>query len=90
MTEGKPIWVESLLSEQEYKECAKKYPNTYTKGNTKIEMFEGEMKWRYGIGTSLSKIEISTINERLDSVLKKAGVYKLKYPVKPLTQDFSL
>jgi len=46
MKEGKPIWVESLLTDKEYAEMAKKYPSTYTKGPKKVQEFECEFKWR--------------------------------------------
>ena len=46
MKEVKPIQVESLFTDKEYTEMAKKYTNTYTSGNKKIQEFDCEFKWR--------------------------------------------
>jgi len=66
--EGKPIWVESLMTTQEWKDRVKKYPTS--KIPEPVEEFEGEFKWRKGMGKSLSPQEIQIINERLQAVLK--------------------
>jgi hypothetical protein len=66
--EAKPIWVESILTDEEYKICARKYPNTYTKGPNKVQMFDCEFKWRYKMGSSMSHIEIKIFNKRLEGL----------------------
>lgn len=70
MKEGEPIWVESLLSDKEYVETAKKYPNTFPKGNKKVAFFECEVKWRWGMGANVSAEEIKRVNSRLDEMRK--------------------
>lgn len=70
-----PVWVESLLSLGEWKECSRIYPNTYNMRVPPIE-FEGPYKWRKGMGRNLSEGEIEIINKRLDAVLKKAGIVR--------------
>ena len=68
LVEGKPIWIESLLSAAEYKECAKKYPNTYTKGSVPPQMFEGEYKWLYWMGGTMNAEEIKKYNAKFDDL----------------------
>lgn len=63
--EGKPIWVESTLSDKEYKEAARMYPNTFTNGNTAPAMFDCEFKWRYKMGAQMTPQEITVFNKRL-------------------------
>ena len=73
--EGKPIWVESTLSDKEYKECARLYPNTYTNGTTAPAMFDCEFKWRYRMGSSMTPQELDIFNKRLTGLadaLRKA------------------
>lgn len=72
-TTGDPIWAESILTAAEWKEQSKVYPNVYQK-NIPPQMFEGDYKWRHGMGASLTAKEIQLINTRLDAVLKKAGL----------------
>jgi DNA polymerase III alpha subunit (gram-positive type) len=72
-TVGDPIWVESIMSDKDYKEMSHKFPNTYKSGN-KTAMFECDFKWRYGMGYSLSDEEIKIITNRFDFILKKAGL----------------
>lgn len=64
----KPIWVESLLTPQEWKENRRIYKTTASEEPP--QMFEGDFKWRYGMGAFLSKDEIQLINKRIDAVLK--------------------
>ena len=74
-TVGDPIWVESVLTDAEYKECAKKYPSTYDKGPIKPAMFECEFKWRYRMGAGMTPSELRVYNQRiasLEAMLKKA------------------
>lgn len=74
MKEGKPIWVQSLLSDEEYRECARKYPEVFGNDNKAPAMFDCDFKWRYGMGDPLSPQEIKIINDRLAFVLKRAGL----------------
>lgn len=74
MQEGKRIWVESLLTDEEYRECAKKYPTTYVNGPVKVPMFECEFKWRWRMGGSSTEEEIKLFNSRLDAVFKAANI----------------
>lgn len=73
MKAGERIFVESLLTEQEWKECKKKYPSTYEDNSAYPIVFECEFKWRHGVGASLSKQEITLINKRLNEMLKKVS-----------------
>ena len=66
--EAKPIWVESILTDEEYKLCARTYPNTYTKGPNKVQMFDCEFKWRYKMGSGMNPIEIKIFNKRLEGL----------------------
>jgi hypothetical protein len=73
--EGKPIWIESTLTDEEYKLCAKKYPNMYTSGPVKPAMFTCEFRWRYRMGAGMSAEELKVYNKRISSLeemLKKA------------------
>lgn len=75
MQEGKPIWVESLMSPPEIKEYAKKYNTCQASRNGEtFPEFDCEFKWRKGMGSTLSPEEINMINSRLEAVLKKAGI----------------
>ena len=67
-----PVWVESLLSLQEWKEMYRVY-NTYSLNEPPLE-FDGPYKWRKGMGAKLSPGEIELINGRMDAVLRKAGI----------------
>lgn len=60
-----PIWAESLLSLEEWKEQAQKYPQSYSTKEPPT-MFECDFKWRYGMGERLSAKEIETISKKLD------------------------
>lgn len=71
--DAKPIWVESLMTAQEYKECSQKYPNTY-KSNKPPYMFEGEFYWRLNMGGKLNTKQIKLQNERLDQLKLQADV----------------
>lgn len=72
--EGKPIWLESILTDEEYKDCAKKYPNMFTKGPIKPAFFPCEFKWRYRMGAGMTADELKVYNKRiasLEQMLKK-------------------
>lgn len=75
--EGKPMYVESLLTDAEYKECAHKYPNTYNFDRYQLETYHtNNFKWRHKMGDVLSTPEIVVINLRLETILKKAKLNK--------------
>jgi len=69
MERGEKIWVESLMTPQEWKERYKTYPTSSVEHL--IPEFDCEFKWRKGIGTCLKSEEIQLINSRIDEILKK-------------------
>lgn len=76
--EGPPIWVESLMTPEEHKECNRKYPATVQSPTPLLydaSRHKGG-KWRNGMGSRLSDQEIINSNKVLDSLLKKVGVQK--------------
>lgn len=68
--EGEKIYVESLMSDKEYRETAQKFPQLFRR-NTPYPFFECETKWRYRMGGSFNEDEIKVINSRLNELLKK-------------------
>ena len=62
MKEGKRIYVASVLTDEEYKNCARTYPSCFTNGSTKPPYFQSEFDWRYRIGEQLSEEEIKRMN----------------------------
>ena len=68
-TEGKRIYVESLMSAEEYKECARKYPNCYNSSERPV-FFNSEFKWRYKMGAQMTDEEIRVHNTRLTGLGK--------------------
>lgn len=73
MEQGEKIYVESLLSDNEYAECSKKYSTTYN-SSKKPPFFNSEFKWRYEMGKNLTADQIKLINERLEEIKRKAGI----------------
>lgn len=72
-TEGKPMFVESLMTKEEWNRRMKKYSDTsHLKYDDANEKATNSFKWRFGMGAGLSGEEIGVINKRLDAVLKKA------------------
>lgn len=67
-TVGDPIWVESLLTAQEWKEQSKKYSKTY-RTETMVSEFECEFKWRKRMGNFSTQDEIKTFNARIDFLI---------------------
>ena len=77
MKQGDPIWVESLLTREEWKECKQKYPSSYNLPEPPAE-FECEFKWRKGMGSTLSPDKIRRINERIDTMMREAKIKLLE------------
>lgn len=72
-TEGKPMYVESLMNKEDWNRCMKLYPSTnHLKYDDANKGTTNSFKWRHGMGSTLSGEEIGIINRRLDAVLKKA------------------
>lgn len=75
LQEGKPIWVESLMTPAEIKEYAKTYSTCQASRNGEtFPEFDSEFKWRKGMGATLSVEERVLINARIDAVLKSADI----------------
>lgn len=66
MEEGKKIYVESVMSDEEWREYGKKFRQS----TEKIPYFKSEFDWRRGMGAPLIAAEIGRINTRLE-ILKK-------------------
>lgn len=73
MAENKsePIWVESILTPEEYRDAAKKYPSVFSSGS-KAPLYDlnhhSGGKWRAGMGKGYSESEIAQINKNLDNL----------------------
>lgn len=69
--EGPPIWVESCLSPKEYKEAAKRYPNTFKKGDTAPaydpSFYKGG-RWRYRMGDGYSPEELVVMHKETEKL----------------------
>ena len=73
MKEGKPIWVESLMTTEEWKQMSKKYHATYNSKEPTKE-FDCDFKWRKGMGDKVSTQEIAKQNAWVDDMLRKANI----------------
>lgn len=67
---GEAIYVESLLSDKDYSEMSRQYPNTYVKGSKKVVEFDCDFKWRKGMGAPIPIEERNLVNARLDEMRK--------------------
>lgn len=67
--EGPPVWVESCMSEQEYRDYCKKYSTT-NPPLYKVSDFNKHTKWRHGMGSGLSQDEITKIDNEINSLKK--------------------
>lgn len=71
-TEGKKMFVESLLTKEEWNRNMRKYPNTnnmkYDEANKGAT---NSFKWRFRMGETLTSLEIGNINRNLDYLLKR-------------------
>jgi hypothetical protein len=73
METGKPIWVESLLTKEEWKQSKQKYPSSFNLPEPPAE-YDCDFKWRKGMGVFLTKEEINRINMRIDIMIEKAKI----------------
>lgn len=64
---GPPVWIESLMTAEEYKECAKKY-KTYCPSCNKVANFNLHSRWRYGMGSTPSLEEMEKRNREIESL----------------------
>lgn len=71
--EGEQIYIESLLSVEEYRQMSRKYPNAY-RSPIQPGYFHSEFDWRYKMGQSLIPDEIRVINMRLDAIKRAGGL----------------
>jgi hypothetical protein len=68
---GDPIWVETIMTAEEYGAAARKYPALFSSGSTPIQFNQshhGGGKWRAGMGKGYSESEIVQINKNLDNL----------------------
>lgn len=71
-SEGKPMFVESLMTKEEWSRRMKLYPQTSTKKWDDVNQnATNSFKWRFGMGNTLSSTEIGNINKNLDYLRKK-------------------
>lgn len=73
-TEGKPMFVESLMTKDEWNRRIKQYPSSSEKWDDVNQNKTNSFKWRFGMGDTLSSTEIGNINKNLDYLRKKANV----------------
>lgn len=69
MEQGEKIYVESLLSDEEFREATKLFPNTCHL--QKNEFFKSEFMWRYRMGKSPLEAQSELKNKRMQELLKK-------------------
>jgi hypothetical protein len=71
-TEGKPMYVESLMTDEEWRRRMRQYPTTSRSRPGDVNIGKtNSFKWRFGMGSTLSSIEIGNINKNLDYLRKK-------------------
>lgn len=66
--EGPPIWVESLMTPEEWKQSVIKYPATCHLKNPPM-FFKSDMEWRWHMGKGLEQWEINNINNNIDFLM---------------------
>lgn len=69
METGKRIWVESLLTKEEWKQCKALYPSSYNLPEPPAE-FECDFKWRKNMGNYLTPAQIENINTGIDKLME--------------------
>ncbi len=65
--EGPRIFIDTLLSGKDYRECARKYPNSF-KSPEPAPYFKSEFDWRYRMGEAITPAEIKAINLNLEKL----------------------
>lgn len=73
--EGEPMYIESLMTPEEWQQRMIRYPSTSHQYFTRVNRHKtNSFKWRFGMGKTLSTTEIGNINGNLDYLRKKANV----------------
>lgn len=69
-TVGPPLYMESLLNPQEYKEAAHIRPNTFQHKQPRVvnDFEANQFKCRWRMGANLNALEVVTINKRLQEI----------------------
>lgn len=71
--EGKPMFIESLMTDEEWTRRMKAYPNTSRFRPNEVNLHKtNSFKWRLNMGKTLSSMQIGNMNRNLDYLLKKA------------------
>ena len=71
-TEGKPMFVESLMTKEEWNRRMKAYPQTSTEKYDNVNLHKtNDFKWRFNMGKTLTSSQIGNINANLDYLRKK-------------------
>jgi len=73
-TEGPPMYVESLMSREDWRENTKTYDtcNIPEPPEESDPKYKNKFKWRKGMGANLTAQEIRTVNLRIDAVIAKS------------------
>ena len=71
--EGPPIWVETLLSSEEWKQNTVNYPSTCHL-KTAPMFFKSDFEWRYRMGKNLDEKEVLNVNNNIEYLMKNADV----------------
>lgn len=66
----KRIWVESILSDQEWADSHRNHPNTHHL-KEKPQFFKSDYEWRWRMGDGIPQDERDLINKRLQEMRKK-------------------
>ena len=79
-TVGPPIYVESLLTDSEYRECARKYTSTYNSPDKPLlndpKFKDAPYRWRYKMGVQISEHEIKSFNKNMESLKEHLRLLK--------------
>lgn len=73
-TEGLPMFVEPLMTPEEWNTRLKEYPSSSKSWDEVNKNKTNPFKWRHGMGKSLSQEEISNTIRNLDYIKEKAGL----------------
>jgi len=74
-TLGDPMYVESLMTPDEWSRRRREYPSTSHFHYHEVNRLKtNSFKWRFGMGERLSPTEIGNINMNLDYLRKKFKV----------------